>query len=418
MHLIEISEEEYNRFRETYKYKNFWQSVEMNHFRNSKQPSWNYVYLGYKNDNEELKIVTALNYIQTFGKYSTYMCMRGFMMDKEDVSLMDAFLKDLKDYLDNHNCLSCTIDPYIEYQKRDKDGNPYGDKRDDLIKLFEKYGFKHQGFRTEPSDLYEPRFMSVLPLRDKTIDELFKNLNTKIKRNINNTEKEGIKIRELSINEMNILEKLVSATGGKKDFYSPSIEYYEKFKECFGDNMHAYYAYLDTNDYINRYQEVIDNETKKIEELGEGELNKKSLSRKKQSEQLISSAEKRVKEGKELLEKVGEEVALASAMFVYTDYEVVYLFGGSDDQYKHFTAPSAILWKTIKEAKERGAERYNFYGISGNFSEDAEDYGVYLFKKGFNADVIELLGDFLYISKPKTYSALQGLRKLKHIIKK
>ena len=418
MHLIEISEEEYKKFRENYRYKNFWQSAEMNHFRNSKQPAWNYVYLGYKNDNDELELVTALNYIQTFGKYYTYMCMRGFMTEKEDISFIDSFLKELKSYLDSHNCLSCVIDPYIEYQKRDKEGNPYGDKRDDLINIFEKNGFKHQGFGAQSSDLYEPRFMSVLPLKDKTIEELSKELNIQTRQNINNTEKEGIKIRELAINEMGILEKMVSTTGDKRDFYSPSVEYYEKFKECFGDNMHAYYAYLDTNDYINRYQDVIDNETKKIEELGDGELSKKNLSRKKQSEQLIASAEKRVKEGKELLEKVGEEVPLAAAMFVYTDYEVVYLFSGSDDQYKHFKAPYAIQWKIIKDAKERNAERYNFYGISGNFTEDSEGYGVYLFKKGFNADVIELLGNFLYIAKPKTYSALQGLRKLKHIIKK
>lgn len=29
----------------------------------------------------------------------------------------------------------------------------------------------------------------------------------------------------------------------------------------------------------------------------------------------------------------------------------------------------------------RGIDRYNFYGISGNFSEDAEDVGVIKFKK-------------------------------------
>ena len=43
---------------------------------------------------------------------------------------------------------------------------------------------------------------------------------------------------------------------------------------------------------------------------------------------------------------------------------------------------------------------YNFYGISGNFDKDNERYGVFDFKKGFNATVDELIGEFdLPISK-------------------
>lgn len=34
-----------------------------------------------------------------------------------------------------------------------------------------------------------------------------------------------------------------------------------------------------------------------------------------------------------------------------------------------------------KIRKEKGIERYNFYGITGDFGEDAEDYGVQQFKK-------------------------------------
>ena len=35
----------------------------------------------------------------------------------------------------------------------------------------------------------------------------------------------------------------------------------------------------------------------------------------------------------------------------------------------------------IKFAKEHNIDRYNFYGITGDFSENAEDYGVQQFKK-------------------------------------
>lgn len=51
----------------------------------------------------------------------------------------------------------------------------------------------------------------------------------------------------------------------------------------------------------------------------------------------------------------------------------------------------------IKYGIEHHIKRYNFYGISGIFSPEDEEYGVYLFKKGFDADVIELIGNFEYI---------------------
>ncbi len=40
-----------------------------------------------------------------------------------------------------------------------------------------------------------------------------------------------------------------------------------------------------------------------------------------------------------------------------------------------------LQWDMIKFALNNNIPRYNFYGITGNFSENAEDYGVQQFKK-------------------------------------
>ena len=57
----------------------------------------------------------------------------------------------------------------------------------------------------------------------------------------------------------------------------------------------------------------------------------------------------------------------------------------------------------IKFAKAHHIDRYNFYGITGDFSENAEDYGVQRFKEGFNANVYEYIGDFVKPIKPLFY---------------
>ena len=67
----------------------------------------------------------------------------------------------------------------------------------------------------------------------------------------------------------------------------------------------------------------------------------------------------------------------------------------------------------INYAIDHGIDRDNFYGISGHFTDDAEDAGVVKFKKGFNADVIEYVGDFVKpINKPM-YSLYTTLKKIK-----
>lgn len=55
----------------------------------------------------------------------------------------------------------------------------------------------------------------------------------------------------------------------------------------------------------------------------------------------------------------------------------------------------ALQWEMIKFAKAHDIDRYNFYGITGDFKKNAEDAGVQQFKKGFNAHVEEYIGDFI-----------------------
>ena len=75
----------------------------------------------------------------------------------------------------------------------------------------------------------------------------------------------------------------------------------------------------------------------------------------------------------------------------------------------------------IKYAIENGYEKYNFYGITGEFNEGSPMYGLFDFKRGFNAEVEELIGEFTYVTDPfynnlynimfKTSRTIKRLRK-------
>ncbi|REB90518.1 peptidoglycan bridge formation glycyltransferase FemA/FemB family protein, partial [Staphylococcus pseudintermedius] len=71
-----------------------------------------------------------------------------------------------------------------------------------------------------------------------------------------------------------------------------------------------------------------------------------------------------------------------------------YFSVGSREKYKHFMVPYAMHSFMINYCFAHGYERYNFYGVSGDFTESSDDYVVYRFKRGFGVQIDELVGDF------------------------
>lgn len=418
MILKNISEEEFSNFYENFEQKCFWQSVSMAHFESSH--GWSIHYLGFY-DEDVIRAATVLISKKVMGKYALFEALRGFLIDYDDLDLMDAFLNELKIYLHAHNCLYMKIDPYCEYQPHDKDGNAIeGYRRDDLIDLFEKHGFIHQGFRNGSDNNYEPRWMSILPLEGKDEEDILKKCDSKTRQNIVNTQKTGLKIDHLNKSELYRLHDMVSTTGKRRHFLNPELSYYTDFMTSFHENMQAYCVYLDTKDYYERYKknyEELIKEKEHIYKLIEETDSKKNRSKLKNCENKITAALKRIDEAKKLREEYGDKIDLAAAMYVITDREIVYLFSGSNDTFKHFKAAYALQWYMIKYGIEHHIKRYNFYGISGIFSPEDEEYGVYLFKKGFDADVIELIGNFEYIDRKRTYTVYEDLRRIKHLVR-
>lgn len=109
----------------------------------------------------------------------------------------------------------------------------------------------------------------------------------------------------------------------------------------------------------------------------------------------------------------GKELTLSSSVFFVNKNEIMCLLAGVYEEYKQFSSPFALHWAMMKYGMEHNIKRYNLYGISGIFNESAEDYGVYLFKKEFNGEVIELIGEFNVSLSPlnEIYNFMKKLKK-------
>ena len=204
-------------------------------------------------------------------------------------------------------------------------------------------------------------------------------------------------------------------TSQRHNFTGFNMKFYENVIDAFKeDNIFLPYAYLDIKAYHNRISSEHERLKKKVEETEE--ILKTNPSVKKQKKlktdlEYLTSLEKKLNGVMEMHDKYGGELPLAAAFFLKYRDQMYYLVGASEYEFRTYKGPYAIQWYMMRKAKELGCTRYNFYGISGYFKEGEEGYGVFDFKRGFNAVVEEYIGNFILPVKPAVYKLYRMLKK-------
>jgi len=87
---------------------------------------------------------------------------------------------------------------------------------------------------------------------------------------------------------------------------------------------------------------------------------------------------------------------------------VWYLYGGTDYEARRVMPSHAAQWAAIQWAIAEGCRIYDFRGVSGNLDPSDPHYGLYRFKKGFGAELVEYIGEFERIYRPVRYAAFRA----------
>lgn len=354
------------------------------------------VLLGLKDDNNQVIAASLFSKIPTMGSY-VYYSNRGPVMDYSDLGLVDYYLRELDNYLQHHNCLYVKMDPYWIYQIYDKDINPLSKQinNDALVNLFKAHGYEHHGFTTEYDTSSQVRWMGVLNLDGETPASLKKQFDSQRKRNINKAINNGIKVRFLERDEFHIFLELYRETEERAGFVSKTDDYFYNFIDNYGDKVLVPLAYIDLDENINSIQAALTEKENRRDQMMEKEQKSdKQLKKIAELDRQIEHDKKELLQNSELRQTDGAILNLASGVFFANAYEVNYFSGGSSEKYNRFMGPYMMHWFMINYCFDHGYDRYNFYGLSGDFTENSEDYGVYRFKRGFNVQIEELIGDF------------------------
>ena len=405
MELVTLTKEEFLNFSLTNKYTSFFQTPYWGEIKSKN--GWNAHYLGLK-DKEKLIAATLLLSKKIKFFKTMYYAPRGFLLDYEDEKTITEFTKKIKEYLKENDALFLKVNPYLDYQQHDFDGNIIENTAKKVfMNLMKKLGYKHMGFyinQDNKKDL-EPRWISVLDLKDKSLDDLLKDMRSSTKWRINNSRKNCLKIIEATEDNLIEFKKLMKHTSERREFIDRPLSYYQNMFKILNEHNLVKVLLVEIN-----FKELKDNSLETLEKNKE-KLKTLSTSNNKKKEGQIKEIkleqerlEEKIKVLEETINTYGEKKIIAGGWYMLYGHEIIYLFGASYKDFMKYNSQYLLQYEMIKYAKENGYDAFNFYGIDGNFNKDSKDYGLFDFKRGFNACVHELVGEFdLIISKNYYY---------------
>jgi peptidoglycan pentaglycine glycine transferase (the first glycine) len=103
---------------------------------------------------------------------------------------------------------------------------------------------------------------------------------------------------------------------------------------------------------------------------------------------------------------------IAGTLAFLTGEKAWYIYGASSNSHRNVMPNYLIQWEMIRWAKAQGCTLYDFRGVSGDISENNPLYGLYRFKKGFNGEFTEFLGEWDYVYRPLMYTVWKTAEKI------
>lgn len=428
MKLKKLSKKEFKTFADKNPEITFHQTEEWANLK--KVNNWDAHYIGLEDDNKKI-VAGALLLSKTLPiiKKKMFYSPRGFLIDYNNKELLKKFTEEIKKYAKTENAIFIKIDPFVEYQEHDNNGdivkNGYNNK--DAVENLKSLGYKFFGFNLM-QDTLQPRWMHVIETKDRNLDDVMKDMESKTRQILRKNEKCGITTREITRDELPIFKDIMKHTSDRREFVDRPLSYYEAMWDALHNSgiLKILIAEIDFNKYekntLEEKEEIENNLKDRIYKKEKNILkmnDKKYNSSNKQDEEAIKRLEKQLEKIKELKDEYGDKEILGGILFLIYGNEVLSLHGGSHAKLMQFQSAYTIHFEGVKMAVEGNYNRYNFYGITGDFRKENPLYGLYLFKKSFGGHVVELIGEYDLIVSKFWYTvynlAFKTYHKLKNI---
>lgn len=382
MEFLELTKEEFNEVCNNFDGNSFYQSIEWAKIKS--KTGWISHYVGVKKKNKIIACSLILGKMIYLNRFIFY-APRGFLLDYNDKQLLTFFTNEIKKFLKRRGGISLKIDPLIIYKNHDKNGNYIEDNfsNQKIIDNLKKLGYKHKGFSIGYSEEAQFRWSYCLDI-NKSKEELFKEMDQRCRRCIKKYEKYPLEIVEVNDDNINDFKSIMQHTAIRQNHFDRSKRYYKNLKKYLGERCKLVIIYLDKDKFVENFKE---------DKLFE----------------IINNDERK-------------KIPISAGVFIFDKERANYVYGGTFKEYMSLMAPYKLQMEMIYLSQKKNIPLYDFGGISGNFTPNTENYGVYEFKRGFGGYVVEYIGEFDLVLNKIGYTLYDKgykiYRNLKHLLGK
>ena len=218
---------------------------------------------------------------------------------------------------------------------------------------------------------------------------------------INNSKKNALRIIEAKYDDLEEFKNLMKHTAERREFVDRPLSYYQDMFKILDEKNLVRVLLIEINfkELVELSEKTLEETNSKIEELKENTRKEKQLKELYLEKERL---EKKIEELNEIIKEDGEKKIISGGWYMLYGREIIYLFGASYKKYMKYNPQYMLQWEMINYAIDNNYEAFNFYGIDGNFNKESKGFGLFDFKRGFNAKVHELIGEFdLVIDKPR-----------------
>jgi lipid II:glycine glycyltransferase (peptidoglycan interpeptide bridge formation enzyme) len=368
-------------------------------------------------EGDELTGVSMLSATSVMKKYRLFTSHTGPLIKDFNNERLKFFLEEIDEYVKKKGALQLIHSPYHIYQIRDKDGNAIEDERNnpDIVKIYENLGYSHHGFTKQLVTEELLRYQGVLDITPNE-KELMKNMDSTTRYNTKQAEIMPVRLRYLEEDEYDTFIDIYKETEERIGFDPVPSYKIKNLLKTLKNKMYLVMTYVNVDEYLGQLaderDELISEKEDILEKEKQGRATKGQKKKLEQIEQQLNSKYSRIDKVEGYKAEFGTDLDLSAAMYYYNNHEMVYLFSGSYPELSFFKGTNYATWEMIKKAKALGLKRFNFFGLTGDFTEDAKDYGVYKFKKGYNIEVEELPGTFDKVFNKLIFKIARKLNKI------
>ncbi len=218
--------------------------------------------------------------------------------------------------------------------------------------IAKKLGFSLKEDAKDFSEGIQPRYVFRLELKGKTEEEIFAAFHQKTRYNIRLATKKGVVIKEGTREDLKDFHKIMEVTGKRDDFMIRPLSYFEKmYDELAPEHFKLMMAYY-------------------------------------------------------------EDKPISGIVDIIYGNKIWYLYGASSNEHRNLMPNYLLQWNMIQYSIQHKKDMYDFRGVVGVVDESHPQYGLYRFKKGFNAEFTEFVGELYINYKPLRYKLYKFSEKM------